>query len=207
MAFIQMPPEHGADDLITELFAADQQALGYVANCTRLFARRPAVYVAWERLKEAIRANMDLRRYELATLAAARRLRSSYCALAHGKVPRDQFYDAATLREIVIDHHHAGLDPIDVAVMDFASQVTADAGSVTADDIAALRAHGLSDSDVLDVALAAAVRCFFSKVLDAVGVEPDAAYRTQLEPELHQVLTVGRPVALRDASRMVGGSG
>jgi hypothetical protein len=29
---------------------------------------------------------MDLRRYELATLAAARRLRSSYCCLAHGRV-------------------------------------------------------------------------------------------------------------------------
>jgi len=41
------------------------------------------------------------------------------------------------------------------------------------------------------VALAAAVRCFFSKVLDAMGVEPDAAYRTLLEPELYRVLTVG----------------
>jgi hypothetical protein len=29
---------------------------------------------------------MDLRRYELATVAAARRLRSSYCTLAHGPV-------------------------------------------------------------------------------------------------------------------------
>jgi alkylhydroperoxidase family enzyme len=166
MAFIQLAPEQPADHLVTELFAADQETSGYVANATRLFAHRPTVYVAWEQLNAAIKANMDLRRYQLATLAAARRLRSSYCALAHGKVLRDRFYDAATVRAIVTDHHHAGLDPVDVAVMDF-----------------------------LDVALAAAVRCFFSKVLDAMGVEPDAAYRSLLEPDLREALTVGRPLA------------
>jgi hypothetical protein len=34
---------------------------------------------------------MDLRRYELATVAAAKRLRSSYYALAHGSVLAEQF--------------------------------------------------------------------------------------------------------------------
>jgi len=194
VAFIQMQPEREADGLIAELFAADQKTLGYVANFTRLFARRPVVYAGWRQLNAAIKANMDPRRYELATLAAARRLGSSYCALAHGKVLRDRFYDATAVHGIVTDHHHAGLDPADVAVMDFADQMVADAGSVTADNVAVLRAHGLSDSDILDVALAAAVRCFFSKVLDAMGVEPDAAYRTLLEPELYRVLTVGGPL-------------
>jgi len=145
MAFIQLPPQQQADDQAAELFAADQETYGYVANFTRLFARRPAVYTAWRQLNAAIKANMDLRRYELATLAAARRLRSSYCALAHGKVLRERFYDANAVRSIATDHHHARLDPMDVAVMDFADQVAADASSVTADDIAALRAHGLSD--------------------------------------------------------------
>ena len=44
-----------------------------------------------EQLNGAIKASMDLRRYELATLAAARRLRSSHCMLAHGPVLTDQF--------------------------------------------------------------------------------------------------------------------
>jgi uncharacterized peroxidase-related enzyme len=195
MAFIQLPADRDADEQAAALFAADQETNGYVANCTRLFARRPAVYQAWRQLNEAIKANMDLRGYELATLAAARRLRSSYCALAHGTVLRDRFYDAGTVRSIVTDHRQAGLDPADVAVMDFADKVAADAASVTAGDVAALRAHGLSDTGILDVALAAAARCFFSTVLDAMGAEPDAAYRTALEPELRQALAVGRPIA------------
>ena len=159
---------------------------------------RPEIYAAWVQLNGSIKATMDQRRYELATLAAARRMGSDYCALAHGKVLRDHFYDAATLRGIVTDRHRAGLDPADVAVMDFADRVTADAGSVTADHVAALRTLGLSDGDILDVALAAAVRCFFSKAIDAMGVEPDAIYHAELEPELHEVLTGGRPLAIQE---------
>jgi hypothetical protein len=53
-------------------------------NYERAFAKRPDVFAAWQQLNGAIKAGMDLRRHELATLAAARRLRSSYCALAHG---------------------------------------------------------------------------------------------------------------------------
>ena len=57
-----------------------------------------------------------------------------------------------------------------------------------------LRTHGLSDSEILDVAAAASARCFFSKLLDALGVQADAAYH-ELDPALSAVLTVGRPVA------------
>ena len=46
----------------------------------------------------------------------------------------------------------------------------------------------------MDVVLAASARCFFSKTLDALGVLPDASYR-DLEPELLDVLVVGRPIA------------
>ncbi len=46
----------------------------------------------------------------------------------------------------------------------------------------------------MDVVLAASARCFFSKTLDALGVLPDASYR-ELEPELQDVLVVGRPIA------------
>jgi hypothetical protein len=46
----------------------------------------------------------------------------------------------------------------------------------------------------MDVVLAAAARCFFSKALDALGVLPDAEL-AELEPELLEVLVVGRPIA------------
>jgi alkylhydroperoxidase family enzyme len=158
----------------------------------RAFADRQEVYAAWLQLNGAIKAGMDLRRYELATLAAARRLRSSYCSLAHGKVLLEQFGEP--VREIALDRRAAGLDEVDVAVMDLAERVVEDAASIGDDDLQRLRDLDLSETEIMDVVLAAAARCFFSKTLDALGVLPDASY-TALEPELREALVVGRPIA------------
>ncbi len=162
------------------------------ANYERAFAERPEVYAAWAQLNGAIKAGMDLRRYELATLAAARRLRSSYCCLAHGKVLMERF--AEPVREIALDHRAAGLDEVDVAVMDLAERVVDDATSIGDADLQRLRDLGLSETEIMDVVLAAAARCFFSKTLDALGVRPDASYR-ELEPDLRAALVVGRPIS------------
>ncbi len=88
----------------------------------------------------------------------------------------------------------AELSPADRAVMDLADKVADDATAVTAADVDRLRALGLSDTDILDVVLTAAARCFFSKCLDALGAAPDAKYAA-LDPELRAALAVGRPIA------------
>jgi uncharacterized peroxidase-related enzyme len=181
--------------VLAELYEADRQKFGYVPNLTRAFSLRPGVYAAWRELIGQIQAGMELRRYELATVAAAGRLRSSYCMLAHGSVLMSRFFEAEELRAIVADHRNSGLDEVDVAVMDLAEKVADDATSVTQADIDRLREVGLSDPEILDVILAAAARCFFSKVLDGVGALPDREYTDKLAPELREVLTVGRPIA------------
>ena len=71
--------------------------------------------------------------------------------------------------------------------MDLAGKVVDDATSIEQADIDRLRALGLSDQDILDVVLAAAARCFFSKVLDALAAAPDSNY-----DELDPALRVGR---------------
>jgi uncharacterized peroxidase-related enzyme len=194
MSFLETPDEAN-DEQAAKMYDADRAAMGYVPNYTRLFALRPAVHAAWHQLNGVIKEGMDLRRYELATLAAARQLRSSYCSLAHGKVLRDRFYDAETVESIATDHHTAGLEPADVAIIEFAGRVAADATSITEDDIDELRGHGLTDADVFQVVLAVSARCFFSTVLDAVGTEPDSQYRATIEPGLRKALTVGREIA------------
>ncbi|SDF29923.1 Carboxymuconolactone decarboxylase family protein [Blastococcus fimeti] len=175
-----------------EAFERDRATLGYVANYTRLLARRPAVYDAWRGLNASIKASMDPRRYELATLAAARRLRSSYCSLAHGRVLVDHFGAEPEVRAIT--GGDGELAPVDAAVVRLAEKVAGGAAAMTPHDLAEVRGLGLDDDEILDVVLTAAARCFFSSVLDATGTEPDAAYRA-LEPELRASLTVGRPIA------------
>jgi uncharacterized peroxidase-related enzyme len=194
MTFIDTVPEAGATGAVAEMYAVDRELFSQLPNLTRAFSLRPEVYAAWRQLNGAIKANMDLRRYELATIAAARRLRSSYCMLAHGSVMLNKFLEPEAVRALAEDYRSAGLEPADVAVMDLADTVAGDATSVTQDDVDRLRSFGLTDAEILDVVLAAAARCFFSKSLDALGAEPDASY-SQLEPGLRDSLIVGRPIA------------
>ena len=193
MAFIDPIAEDSATGAAAELYEQDRADRGSVANATRAFSLRPAVNDAWEALRAALTSTMDPRRYELVTLAAARRLRSSYCMLAHAEVLAGDFYDAETVRRIATDHGSAGLDPVDVAVMDLAEKVAADATSVTQEDVDRLRDLGLADAEIFDVVAAAAARCFYSKTLDALGFQPDAEY-AELDPRLREALVVGRPI-------------
>lgn len=192
MAFIKTVPQEEAEGEVREMYEADLERLGYVANHTKIFSQRPDVYKAWQGLNAAIKANMDLRRYEVATLASAQALRSSYCCLAHGQVML-QFVPQNDLIEIMSGERDI-LTPVETAIMAFAEKVTLHAYEVTQADVDVLREHGLTDPEIMDIVLASSARNFFSRVLDGSGTLPDAAYRS-LEPKLYESLTVGREVA------------
>ncbi len=194
MAFITTIPVEQAEGEVKELYARSQSASGYVPNYTKLFSLRPQVYDAWGHLLGSIRTNLDTRRYELVTLAAAQALQSSYCMLAHGRILRQQFFSSAQLETIVSDAQQSDLDAVDRAIMAFVTQVVRNASAISPEDVEGLRRVGLNDSEIFDIAAAAAARCFFSTLLDALGAEADSTYN-ELEPPLRQQLTVGRPIS------------
>jgi uncharacterized peroxidase-related enzyme len=187
MPFVQTIAEDEATGEVAAAYEEARAQFGYLPNLAQAFSLRPDVYRAWLQLNGAVKAH-DLRRYELATFAAARRLRSSYCALQHGKVLAQQFFSFEEVPQLP-----EGLDEADRAVMELAEKVVDDATSVTQADIDRLRKLGLQDDEIVDVVLAAAARCFFSKTLDALGVAPDEVY-TQLPAEFRESLTVGCPI-------------
>lgn len=105
---------------------------------------------------------------------------------------RGQFFKPEQVEAIVRDYRSAGLAAADTAMLAFAEKVTLHAYKVTKQDVNELRGHGFADDEILDIVLAAAARNFFSRVVDAVGAEPDAEY-LDLETGLRQTLAVGRP--------------
>ena len=120
-----------------------------------------------------MRWGADARLYRVATVAVARRLRSSYCALAHGELLPAELSDEAPVRTIAgRDQNWDDLDPVDAEVARFADRVVADAPSMTADDLIELRDLVFDDARIFDVVVTAAARSFFSTVLDATGPFP-----------------------------------
>jgi uncharacterized peroxidase-related enzyme len=188
-------PRSGAEDEVREWYDEQTARWGYLPNYAAAFASRPEVARAWTALNLAVRDGMDRRRFELATVAAARALRSTYCTTAHSTFLRDVCNDEPTMLSMAADPDGASLDATDRAVIVFARKVALDAAAISRDDVDALRAVGLSDNDVADIVFAAAARSFFAKVLDGVGVNADHQLGAAFDPQVAQQLTVGRPIA------------
>ena len=193
--FIQTIPEDAATGEVADYYRHQHDSWGFLPNYALAFSGRPDVAQAWNQLNLAIRGGMDRRLFELATIAAARALHSTYCTAAHSKFLRDVCGDEATLHLIADDPSGASLSPQDRAVFDFATQVATDASSIQQSDVDALRAHNLSDLDVANIVYAAAARSFFTRVLDGLGAQLDVETADAFPPELLQSMVVGRPVA------------
>jgi uncharacterized peroxidase-related enzyme len=138
---------------------------------------------------------MDRRRFELATIAAARALRSTYCTAAHSKFLRDVCGDQEALDAIASQPDGGSLDAQDRAVYRFAVKVATDAASVRQSDVDELHGVGLTDREVADVVFAAAARCFFTRVLDGLGAQLDVQTAADFPPALLDSMVVGRPPA------------
>jgi uncharacterized peroxidase-related enzyme len=196
MAFIQTTSPSDAEGSVRDMYEQVQGRFGYVPNWAKAFSLRPGVLDGWTVLLKSIQSNLPVRSYELATLAAARALRSSYCSLAHGNVLATKVFDAPAVTAIMKNEPASPLEARERVMMAFAEKVALNADRITAADVEDLRSHGYRDEEIFDLAAAAAARCFFAKLMDALGVQADATFN-DLDPALRQALTVGRPMAER----------
>jgi uncharacterized peroxidase-related enzyme len=201
MPYLRLVPPAEADGAARAMYQRQENANGFVPNHAKAFSLHPEVNEAWVAMIGAIRKNMSVRRYELVTLAAARALNSSYCMLAHGSILADKVFDAGTVQAIAVDADGTPLDAAERAMMGYAEKIARHADQVTAEDIDALRACGFNDTEIFDIAATACARCFFSKLLDAVGMQADTKFLS-LDADLRAALTVGRPVATEPAEHV-----
>ena len=135
------------------MFDTDTKAMGYLPNYTRLFAHNPAVYLAWQQLNGAVKDGMELRRYSRRPSPQPGRsspptvgwhMERFYATGSSTRRPSPPSRQTTARRSL----------PQEVAVVNFAGKVAADATSVTEADVADLRGHGLDDTDIFRVILA-----------------------------------------------------
>jgi hypothetical protein len=200
MTFITTTAPEAARDAVAEMYRRQQASWGYVPQYAKAFCHRPEVMARWGQLLAEIKRPMDKRRFELVTFVAAHELRNSACTLAHGKVLREFFSDEqiASIAEGRLD---GVLEVAEQAIVGFARQLARDASRVTARDVVSLKEAGCSDAEVFDIAAAAAGRAFFTKLLDALGVQMESPFLA-LDEALRRTLTVGRPIDVEPCATM-----
>lgn len=74
---------------------------------------------------------------------------------------RQKFFNSEQVEAIVRDFRTAGLEPAEIALMEFAEKIVNNAYEITSDDYDNLRNHGFSDEDIFNIALTTASRIFF----------------------------------------------
>ena len=71
------------------------------------------------------------------------------------------------------DYHGAALAARDRAMLDYAVKLTREPSAVRAEDVAALRAAGLDDPAIHDVAQITALFNYYNRIADGLGIDPE----------------------------------
>ena len=174
MAFITTIEPQRATGSVLSMYERQEQSWGYVPNYARVFSHRPELMARWGRMLAEIKRPVDAKRFELVTFVTAIELRNRSCALAHGKILAELIGEA-TVAAIAKGDEAGVLSESDCAMIRFARQVARDASQVQEADVNALISHhGFTDREIFDITAIAAGRAFFTKILDALGSEPDS---------------------------------
>src|SRR5262247_2031839 len=134
MAFIDILDDQTIDADVRAMYDRQQAHFGYVPNYARAFCHRPHVMGLWAQLQNGIRRDMDKRRFELVTFAAAHALKSTACSIAHGKV-LGQFIPVEDVLAIGRGETPSSLTAAEAAMVAYARKVALDATTVTAEDV------------------------------------------------------------------------
>lgn len=200
MSYINTTAPDQATGQVSDMYRQLQGSMNYLPNYASLYCHRPLVMDAWAALQSELKRHLDDRAYALICLGAARATGSSYCSLAFGKRLLRGHLTARQLQTLIETGDDSALQAGEAAMFRIAGKVARDATSVTEADIQALRDAGFEDAAIFDVVVAAAGRCFFARVPDALGALPDPSYNKIPSP-LRELLVVGR--AIESESRPV----
>src|SRR5262249_15709448 len=149
-----------AMSLLPQPFLAD--SLPAYEQLRESFGFVPAIFRAQTLLPRLIEAEARMAGAVLLTAGALTRVqketillvvaashRNRYCVAAHAHFLRELGISADQQDRLLADYRKAGLPPADAAVLEFAVALGRDGAQISGEDIATLRAFGLSDQHIL----------------------------------------------------------
>jgi alkylhydroperoxidase family enzyme len=189
--FIQTIEPSNAEGEIASIYGNERASMGRVMEATRCWTARPDILAPVEHLLHQIRDgfSLGLVNFRLITLVAAKHVPSSFCSHVYFKALCGMIGREQTLA-VHRDYRNAGLTEQQVAMLAYAEQITIDASRIDQGSIDTLRAVGLTDRNIADVALVASFRNFLSRYFDAVGARAEPEFLDD-DPHVRKELAVG----------------
>ncbi|MBV8152193.1 MAG: peroxidase-related enzyme [Candidatus Eremiobacteraeota bacterium] len=176
--FGEMPEEQLPDD-IREIYRQNREKIGFVPNVFRAYSRRPEHFRAFMHYHDVLmRGPSGLSRAEREAIVVAVSAENlcQYCMTAHGAALRVIGKDPVLAEQIANNWRTADLSPRLRATLAFASRVNESGFAATDEEIDALRASGLSDDDVWDIAAIAAFFGFSNRMAGLMDMRPNREF-------------------------------
>ena len=175
-------PQATLDAATTAYFDKCNEKIGFVPNVLLAYAfdlpKLNAFAGMYNDLMLAPSGLSKLER-EMIAVAVSSVNRCYYCLTAHGAAVRQLSGDPILGEQLVMNYRAARLDARQRAILDFAVKLTERPHEVEEADRAALRAVGLEERDIWDVA---AVTGFFNmsnRIAAATDMRPNTEYHSQ----------------------------
>ena len=171
MSRIAVPAREAAPAAAQPLLDAVEKQLGVVPNLYRLIALSPPVLQGVLGLGGALAKTLNVKTRERIALAVAQINGCDYCLSAHTYLGLNLAKIDA--EEIALNRRGASSDPMANAAVAFAVAVTRSRGQVSDADLAAVRAAGFTDAQIVEIVAVVAENVLTNFLNNVAGTEID----------------------------------
>ena len=171
MTRLAAPARDDAPEASRPILDAVQRQLGVIPNLFRVIANSPAALTGFTGLQGALTKALDARTRERIALAVAQVNGCDYCLSAHAYLGLNLARLSA--EEIALNRQGASGDARAHAAVHFAARVASQRGHVGAEDLAAVRAAGYTDAQIVEIVGLVAENTFTNYLNEVAKTEID----------------------------------
>jgi uncharacterized peroxidase-related enzyme len=171
----ELPPD------IRDVYEANREKVGFVPNVFRSYAKRPEHFRAFMQYHDVLMrgpSGLSRAEREAIVVAVSSENRCLYCVVAHGAALRILGKDPILADQIATNWRTADLTPRFRTILQFASRVNEPGFTASDDEIDELRAAGLTDDDIWDIAAIAAFFGFSNRMAGLMDMRPNVEFYT-----------------------------
>jgi uncharacterized peroxidase-related enzyme len=175
-----VPPRDELPPDLAERFADVEQRSGFLPNIFPALAWRPdearAFFAMHDALMDKETPALSKADRELIVVATSAANDCLYCVVAHGAVARIRSKDPYLADQVAVDWRKAPLSPRMHAVLSVATRLAVDPAGVTAEDLATLAEHGLTEDDVWDVGMITSFFALSNRLAHFAALQPNPEF-------------------------------
>ena len=159
-----------------------REKLGFVPNVLAAYAHDMAKLEAFAAFYNDLMlapSGLSKLEREMIAVVVSSENKCFYCLAAHGAAVRALSGDPRLGEMMAMNYRAAGLPPRQRAMLDFSVKMTRASAEIADADRDALRAAGLSERDIWDVAAVASFYNMSNRMASAVDMRPNDEYHAQ----------------------------